>query len=66
LEQLQEKETDFERVKGYFGADKICDIEADVAKSTFGTIVQRYLKPGHNKSMAEALAREIFRYEPCK
>lgn len=40
-----------------------CDIEADMVKSTFGMIVQGYLKQGYSKSMAEALAREFFRYE---
>lgn len=40
-----------------------CDIEADIVKGMFGTIVQGYLKQGYNKAMAEALAREFFRYE---
>ena len=40
-----------------------CDIETDAVKSMFGNIVQSYLKRGYNKSMAEALAREFFRYE---
>lgn len=40
-----------------------CDIEADMVKSMFGNIVQGYLKQGYNKVMAEALAREFFRYE---
>lgn len=40
-----------------------CDIEADMVKGMFGTIVQGYLKQGYNKAMAEALAREFFRYE---
>ena len=40
-----------------------CDIEADMVKSMFGNIVQSYLKQGYNKAMAEALAREFFRYE---
>lgn len=40
-----------------------CDIEADRVKGTFGTIVQGYLKQGCSKGMAEALAREFFRYE---
>lgn len=40
-----------------------CDIEADMVKGMFGTIVQCYLKQGYNKAMAEALAREFFRYE---
>ncbi len=40
-----------------------CDIEADMVKGMFGTIVQGYLKQGYNKVMAEALAREFFRYE---
>lgn len=40
-----------------------CDIEADMVKSMFGTIVQGYLRQGYNKAMAEALAREFFRYE---
>ena len=40
-----------------------CDIEADMVKGMFGTIVQGYLKQGYNKAMAEAFAREFFRYE---
>lgn len=40
-----------------------CDIEADMVKGMFGTIVQGYLKQGYNKAIAEALAREFFRYE---
>lgn len=40
-----------------------CDIEADMVKGMFGTIVQGYLKQGYNKAMAEAWARELFRYE---
>ena len=40
-----------------------CDMEADIVKSMFGNIVQGYLKQGYNKAMAEALAREFFRYE---
>ena len=40
-----------------------CDIEADMVKGMFGTIVQDYLKQGYNKTMAEVLAREFFRYE---
>lgn len=40
-----------------------CDIEADMVKSMFVSIVQGYLKQGYNKAMAEALAREFFRYE---
>lgn len=40
-----------------------CDLEADMVKSVFGNIVQGYLKRGYSKAMAEALAREFFRYE---
>ena len=40
-----------------------CDIEANMVKGMFGTIVQGYLKQGYSKAMAEALAREFFRYE---
>lgn len=40
-----------------------CDIEADMVKGMFGTIVQGYQRQGYNKAMAEALAREFFRYE---
>ena len=40
-----------------------CDIEADMVKGMFGIIVQSYLKQGYSKAMAEALAREFFRYE---
>ena len=40
-----------------------CDIVAGMVKGMFGTIVQGYLKQGYDKAMAEALAREFFRYE---
>ena len=40
-----------------------CDIEEDMVKGMFGTIVQGYLKQGYSKAMAEALAREFFKYE---
>lgn len=40
-----------------------CDLEADMVKSMFGRIVQGYLEQGYTKAMAEALAREFFRYE---
>lgn len=40
-----------------------CDLEANMVKSVFGNIVQGYLKRGYSKAMAEALAREFFRYE---
>lgn len=40
-----------------------CDIEDEMVKGMFGTIVQGYLKKGYNKATAEAMAREFFRYE---
>lgn len=40
-----------------------CDIEEDMVKGMFGTIVQGYLKKGYNRSTAEIMAREFFRYE---
>ena len=40
-----------------------CDIEDDMVKGMFGTIVQGYLKNGYNKVTAEMMAREFFRYE---
>ena len=40
-----------------------CDIEDDMVKGMFGTIVQGYLKKGYNRAMAEMMAREFFRYE---
>ncbi len=39
-----------------------CDIEADMVKGMFGNIVRGYLKQGYTEAMAEALAREFFRY----
>ena len=33
------------------------------SKGMFGTIVQGYLKKGYNRSTAEMIARECFRYE---
>ena len=40
-----------------------CDIEAEMVKGMFGNIVQRYLKKGYSRAMAEAMAREFFRYD---
>ncbi len=40
-----------------------CDIEDDMVKGMFGTIVQGYLKKGYNRTMAEIMAREFFEYE---
>lgn len=40
-----------------------CDIEDEMVKSMFGTIVQGYLKKGYNPATAEMMAREFFRYE---
>ena len=40
-----------------------CDIEDDMVKGMFGTIVQGYLKNGYNRVTAEMMAREFFRYE---
>ena len=43
-----------------------CDIEDDMVKGMFGTIVQGYLKKGYNRATAEMMAREFFRYESCR
>lgn len=40
-----------------------CDIEDDMVKGMFGMIVQWYLKNGDNRTTAEMMAREFFRYE---
>ena len=40
-----------------------CDIEDEMGKGMFGTIVQGYLKKGYNRATAEMMAREFFRYE---
>lgn len=40
-----------------------CDIEDEMVKGMFGTIVQGYLKKGYNRDTAEMMAREFFRYE---
>ena len=40
-----------------------CDIEDEMVKEMFGTIVQGYLKKGYNRVTAEMMAREFFRYE---
>ena len=40
-----------------------CDIEDDMVKGMFVTIVQGYLKKGYNRATAEMMAREFFRYE---
>lgn len=37
-----------------------CDIEDDMVKGMFGTIVQGYLKKGYNRDTAEMMAREFF------
>lgn len=40
-----------------------CDIEDEMVKGMFGTIVQGCLKKGYNRATAEMMAREFFRYE---
>ena len=40
-----------------------CDIEDDMVKGMFGTIVQGYLKKGYNRATAEMMFMEFFRYE---
>ena len=40
-----------------------CDIEDDMVKEMYGTIVQGYLKKGYNWATAEMMVREFFRYE---
>lgn len=40
-----------------------CDIEDEMVKGMFVTIVQGYLKKGYNRATAEMMAREFFRYE---
>lgn len=40
-----------------------CDIEDEMIKGMFGTIVQGYLKKEYNRATAEMMAREFFRYE---
>ena len=40
-----------------------CNIEDEMVKGMFGTIVQGYLKKGYNQAAAEMMAREFFRYE---
>jgi hypothetical protein len=35
-----------------------CDIEDDMVKGMFGTIVQGYLKKGYNRATAEIFTRE--------
>lgn len=40
-----------------------CDIKDEMVKGMFGTIVQGYLKKGYNRTTAEMMAREFFRYE---
>ena len=37
-----------------------CDIEDNMVKGMFGTIVQGYLKKGYNRATAEMMAREFF------
>ena len=36
-----------------------CDIEDDMVKGMFGTIVQGYLKNGYNRVTAEMMASEV-------
>jgi len=40
-----------------------CDIEDEMVKGMFGTIVQGYLKKGYNRATAGMMDREFFRYE---
>lgn len=37
-----------------------CDIEADMVKGMFGTIVQGYLKQGYNKAYGRSVGKRIF------
>lgn len=39
-----------------------CDIEDEMVKGLYGTILQGYLKKGYNKATAEMMVREFFRY----
>ena len=47
----------FDKIASY------CDIEDEMVKGMFGTIVQGYLKKGYNRATAGMMAREFFRYE---
>lgn len=40
-----------------------CDIEDEMVKSMFRTIVHGYFKKGYNRVTAEMMAREFFGYE---
>ena len=40
-----------------------CNIEDEMVKGMFGSIVQGYPKKGDNQAAAEMMAREFFRYE---
>ena len=40
-----------------------CDIEDDMVKGMFGTIVQGNLKKGDSRATAEMMTRKSFRYE---
>ena len=45
------------------GMQTYCDIEVEMVKGMFGTIVQGYLKKGYNQATAEMMARDFFLYE---
>lgn len=40
-----------------------CDIEDEEVKSSHDLLLQQYLKMGYNKTTAESLIREFYRYD---
>lgn len=42
---------------------KYCDIEDEMVESSHDMLLQRYLDLGYNRTTAEALIREFYRYD---
>ena len=60
---LDNKPIEYVAMALYGEMQAYCDIENEMVKGMFGTIVQGYLKKGYNRATAEMMAREFFRYE---
>ena len=56
---LENKPIEYEAMALSGEMQAYCDIEDDMVKGMFGTIVQGYLKKGYNRATTEMMAREF-------
>lgn len=56
---LDNKPIEYVAMALYGEMQAYCDIENEMVKGMFGTIVQGYLKKGYNRATAEMMAREF-------